>query len=96
MCSKEEFSARCNYDEVLLITRVLYGHIRLGRCTPRDFGQFGCTSDVTALFDARCSALRTCVIPPLDPALVSAEPECAQGLVVSLEASYVCIKGLNI
>ncbi|ELT90696.1 hypothetical protein CAPTEDRAFT_211534 [Capitella teleta] len=93
VCVREEFTPRCNYDEVILITRALFGHIHMGRCAPRDFGQFGCYSDVYEIMDAKCSLHQKCSVSPLDDQLANSEPECAVGLVTFLETSYVCIKG---
>lgn len=95
VCLKEEFSAQCQFNEILLITKAVYGHIRQGRCAPKDFGHFGCFSDVTDFMESRCSLSRTCQVPLID--LVSAReiPDCAIGLVTYMEATYVCIKGMS-
>ena len=93
VCRKEEFNPRCNYNEVILVTKASYGHLHLGRCMPRDLGHFGCGADVTSLVDTRCSGKRSCSLQLVDPELESAEPECALGLVTFLEVSHLCIKG---
>lgn len=90
-CNGEEFNPRCSYDEVIMIIRASYGHINLGRCTPVDFGHFGCMADVTEMASAMCSKKRTCTID--DDAFEDSEPECARGLASYLETTYVCIKG---
>ena len=94
MCRREEFKANCMYNEALLITSGTYGHLYLGRCIPRDFGHFGCQSDVLSLIDARCSGKRSCAMSIRDPELEQREPECARDLVTFLEVSYHCVTGM--
>ncbi|ELT90701.1 hypothetical protein CAPTEDRAFT_211539 [Capitella teleta] len=92
-CSHEEYSAKCNYDEVILITNALYGHIRQGRCSPKDFGHFGCYADVSTYLSGQCSSKRSCTIDAGSSNLVESSPQCAKGLVEFLEGSHVCITG---
>lgn len=93
VCLNEEFQGQCQYDEVIAVTSALYGHIKQGRCSPRDFGHFGCYNDVTDYFESKCSGLRSCRIPFTDTAAISEIPECAKGLATYVEASFICIKG---
>lgn len=89
-CSKEKFSPQCNYDEVIMIIKASYGHIQLGRCTPEDFGRFGCSEDVTQTVSSLCSTKRICNLDNY----IFAEPECARGLGTYLETTHLCIKGM--
>lgn len=93
VCFNEGFSGQCQYDEVIMVTKALYGHVKQGRCAPRDFGHFGCFNDVTQFMDAKCSGARNCQVPLNDVASANEIPECAKSLVTYLEISYVCIKG---
>ena len=93
VCVREEFKASCGYSEVVLITSASFGHLYHGRCISRDFGHFGCTSDVTRFVDGRCSGKRSCIIPLTDSEFEKAEPDCANGLRTFLEAKYICVKG---
>jgi len=54
-CLREYFVASCpSIGHVILMTSALYGRMRIGRCIRGTFN-IGCSNDVTALFDDRCS-----------------------------------------
>ncbi|ELT90695.1 hypothetical protein CAPTEDRAFT_211533 [Capitella teleta] len=93
ICAMEDFSAQCKYDEIMMITKASYGHIRLGRCAKRDFGHFGCYVDVTSFVSTQCTGKRVCELQIKDIAASSVLPDCAEGLLTFVEISHICIKG---
>jgi len=59
-CLREYFIASCSsVGDVILMTSALYGRMRIGRCIRGTFN-IGCSNDVTALFDDRCSGRTSC------------------------------------
>ena len=91
VCQWETFEAKCQDDEVIIITEAHYGRLGVGRCQPRDFGFAGCSADVSAIMDARCSGRKYCSVAVPDPVMFAATP-CPKDLVTYLQADYKCIK----
>lgn len=71
-----------------------YGRMELGRCVIRDYGYVGCSADVLAHMDSRCSGRRSCDIRIPDSTLDRANP-CPRDFKTYLEASYGCVQGKN-
>ncbi|ELT90698.1 hypothetical protein CAPTEDRAFT_227143 [Capitella teleta] len=92
-CVFEDFTARCAYDETIVITNAKFGHIKLSRCIDKDLGFFGCFADVSTLIGDKCTSKRSCTIPVSEIAS-QMSLECARGLQVFLETSYACIRGV--
>lgn len=69
-----------------------YGRMQLGRCVEVDLGYVGCSTNVMALADSRCSGRKTCEIRVPDADLESTRP-CFKELKTFLEASYTCVEG---
>jgi hypothetical protein len=91
-CETETFHATCALDEVIVMTRALYGRMKISRCVKLDYGHLGCVADVLELADARCSGRRRCEIRIPDPEFARNKP-CPEDLKPYLEAGYKCVKG---
>jgi len=68
-----------------------FGRMRLGRCVDTDI-YIGCSADVLALFDARCSGRPSCVVQ-LPDATLHQQQACPKDVVAYLEARYICVDG---
>lgn len=96
-CEGETFTARCrSHDEVVVMTSVHYGRMRLGRCLAVNYGNLGCQLDVRRQFDAWCSGRRTCDVRV--SSIIDSLPDpdafpCTRDFRGYLEASYTCVKG---
>ena len=92
-CQWETFNASCasQPDHVILMTSARYGRMRFGRCMREDHGSVGCSADVMAHLDRRCSGRRTCQLSIPDATLHANHP-CPKELMPYLEASYSCVK----
>ena len=77
------------------MTSAVYGRMEYGRCVKRDYGYVGCSADVSALSDARCSGQRSCDITIPDK-LFDSVSQCPEDLRRYLRASYTCIKGIGV
>jgi Galactose binding lectin domain len=90
-CEGESFVAECPDGFAVLITRAVYGRMRSGRCVvARHDG--GCSTDVMAQLDWRCSGRPACRLPVTDLLQGGAKP-CPMEYRSYLEASYECIPG---
>ncbi|ELU17649.1 hypothetical protein CAPTEDRAFT_209495 [Capitella teleta] len=93
VCAHEAYASQCQYDEILVITKAIYGHIRQGRCARRDFGHFGCFTDVTSYMESVCASQRSCTISMTDVIENNILPDCADGLATLMDVTHVCVKG---
>src|SRR6218665_84918 len=93
-CDTESFHAECSESEVILMTRALYGRMRVGRCVEYDLGYIDCYSDVLQRLDRRCSGQRKCEVRIPDAEFESTRP-CLKELKTYLEVSYTCVKGTS-
>lgn len=91
-CHTDTFRANCSNDEVIIMTTATYGRMRLGRCVEIALGHVGCSADVLAMADRRCSGKRTCSIRVPDAEFESTRP-CLKELKTYLEASFQCVPG---
>lgn len=90
-CLREYFIASCSSAaDVILMTSALYGRMRIGRCIRGTFN-IGCSNDVMALFDDRCSGRKSCNVSVRS--LVDSRP-CQRDFASYLEASYRCVAGI--
>ena len=80
-----------------------HGRMQTGRCLQGENSKFmeankddpqylGCSVDVLAILDRRCSGKNQCDIRLPDGELANAKP-CYEGLQMFLEAQYSCING---
>ena len=91
-CESETFRPRCGDGEVIVMQSATYGRMRLGRCVTSDLGYLGCSSNVLAVTDTRCSGRRECQVRIPDPELDSTKP-CFKELKIYLSASFTCVPG---
>lgn len=91
-CPSEYFEAQCSPGHVLLMDSANYGRMRSGRCVTGSFGNVGCSVDVLAYMDAKCSGRQHCRLYIADAELYGMRP-CHRDLASYLEASYTCISG---
>lgn len=90
LCDTEIFRAECEESEVILMTKVIYGRMRLGRCVEMELGYVGCHRDLLLMADQRCSGKRVCEIRIPDAQFENTRP-CLKELKNYMEASYACI-----
>ena len=91
-CQWEDFNPSCPPNSVVVMESAVYGRMEHGRCVKRDYGYVGCTDDVMALSDARCSGRRSCNIGIPDK-LFDRVSTCPEDLRRYLKASYSCVPG---
>jgi len=61
---------------------------------PSDVGSVGCAADVLGHLDRKCSGRRSCRMMIPDATLHGIHP-CPKELMPYLEASYLCVKGIE-
>ncbi|ELT87115.1 hypothetical protein CAPTEDRAFT_199041 [Capitella teleta] len=93
-CLFETFSPRCSSLQQIYITHSHYGHIKIGKCIKKDFGEFGCKADVTEIVRRRCNGKSRCQITAPDEEIARTKP-CVEGLTSYIETAYVCIPELT-
>jgi len=93
-CQLENFEASCSEGTVILMEHAQYGRMRINRCLTRDY-YVGCTADVIAQLDQKCSGRRHCHVTVPDHTLLQAL-SCPKDLVAYLEADFTCIRGTSI
>lgn len=91
-CLTESFQARCEWNQVILIQRAVFGRMELGRCVTRNFGHIGCKTDVLNQLDFACSGRQMCDFSVSDPTLVRTKP-CPKDFTSYLDATYTCVPG---
>ena len=93
-CQWETFNATCSDpDEVILMLTARYGRMQFGRCMREDHGSVGCSANVIAHMDRKCSGRRTCQLTIPDASLHSIH-QCPKEIMPYLEATYTCINGI--
>ena len=93
-CQWETFNATCEKrGSVVLMQSARYGRMKHGRCADTDV-YIGCSADVLAQMDDRCSGRRACTIAIPDSHLHQQQP-CPNDMMAYLEASFVCVRGLH-
>lgn len=91
----EQFEATCmSRNQVILMTSAYYGRMRVGRCVTRDY-YIGCTADVIAVLDRKCSGRRNCRLPIPNTEMQRLQP-CLADLMAYLEAEYQCVNGKQV
>ena len=93
-CLTESFTARCGWNELILIDKALFGRMELGKCVTRNFGHVGCQTDVLNQLDHACSGLPQCDFSVSDPSLVRMKP-CPKDFTSYLDATYDCVPGME-
>jgi len=92
-CQWETFNATCERGSVVLMQSARYGRMRHGRCADTDV-YIGCSADVLAQMDERCSGRQSCTMAIPDSYLHQQQP-CPNDMMAYLEASFVCVRGLR-
>ena len=75
-----------------MITSAHYGRMKIGRCVKSDFGFLGCSRDVMALMDRKCSGRQRCQVKVVDPTFENIQA-CNAEFKNYLDTSYECVKG---
>lgn len=92
-CNMETFNASCpRPNDVIVVRRARYGRMQIGRCVKRNLGYVGCSADVLAILDARCSGRRRCELALPDTEL-HATHACPEDTTPYLEVAYECLQG---
>jgi len=98
----ELFQPRCLMNEVILLRSATYGRMRVGRCVKAeevaahkarggdDPLYLGCSAEVLAILDQKCSGKAECDIRLSDIPDDKIQP-CFPGLKMYLEISFECI-----
>ena len=96
VCQTERLEASCERDnEVLVMTRSLYGRMDVSRCVQSDYGYIGCSADVLGVLDSTCSGRRRCSVGvPSAQLEAAAAVACPGDLKLYLDASYRCLPGM--
>ena len=93
-CVSDTFEASCAGDDVILMTRAVFGQMRLGRCVTEDLGYVGCHGDVLDLLNVKCSGKKHCSVPVVTASQdMIARSSCRPSLMQYLEADYKCVSG---
>ena len=83
-CNAETFIAKCDVNEVVVMTSAMYGRMEIGRCVEEDVGYLGCQNDALDVMDAECSGRREChIIVTINNRNLSSE-RIYQGLAIKL------------
>src|SRR6218665_2075076 len=90
-CQFETFNATCPSGSVVLIESAEYGRMSLGRCLDTDV-YIGCSADVVAHLDLRCSGRPRCSINIPDSELHQQQP-CPSDMMAYLETGFTCVEG---
>ena len=97
-CGREDFIAHCAGGDVIVMTRAVYGRMRLGKCITQDVGYLGCQTDVLGVMDDVCSSRDQCRVQPLLDLNFHSHIQnpCMGELMRYLEADFSCRRGTRI
>ena len=90
-CIQEEFEATCEEDEVIVIQEARYGRMSIGRCVSADYGNLGCSADVTNYIDTKCSGRHHCEMNVKE--LIDVAQPCDKDFSSYLQIRHECVKG---
>lgn len=88
---RDEFTATCKDNEIILVEEARYGRMRSGRCISEQYGPSGCSSDVTTYLDGLCSGRHSCETDVR--LLIDITSPCPKDFMSYLAAGYTCRKG---
>ena len=99
-CSSDNFHPVCSGNKIIVLTRAIYGRMKVGRCLDLDMEElakqnqkyFGCSDDVLDWMDTKCSGKAECNVGVYDQQLKQ-KSSCFRDLEKYLEASYICVSG---
>ena len=99
-CNSEIFQPKCLHNEVIYITRALYGRREYGRCLKKEGdldedllkkpGYINCSTDVRHIIEPQCGGQQRCEV---DVAKIKSNTSCLAFFLKHLEASHKCIRG---
>ena len=90
-CEEETFEARCADDEVIYVSKAVYGRMKIGKCIPEELAfLMGCSSNVLPFIEHHCSGYRNCSVAVRELMTVQ---NCTTKLRSYLEVEYTCIEG---
>ncbi|ESO09095.1 hypothetical protein HELRODRAFT_190717 [Helobdella robusta] len=82
----EMFNASCPARNILLFHLAKYGRMNVGRCMKSNYGQQGCSIDVTNFMNHKCAGRDFCLFQVPDPDLYKTHP-CPSDFTSYLESS---------
>ncbi|ESN96072.1 hypothetical protein HELRODRAFT_163102 [Helobdella robusta] len=100
-CFSDSFLAKCESNEVVFIKEALFGRPKIGAClnsekdsdlNMKDSKVVGCYADIRDIISGKCGGKQQCEI---FVARIQEKTTCHSYLKHYLEASYVCLKGLE-
>ena len=99
-CNSEIFQPQCLHNEVIYITRALYGRKQYGRCLKKEGelneqfmktpGYINCSTDVRHVIEPQCAGQQRCEV---DVNKIEAETKCNKIFRFYLDAEYQCLRG---
>ncbi|ELT94218.1 hypothetical protein CAPTEDRAFT_214161 [Capitella teleta] len=89
-CQNEKFTAKCGKDQVISITKAMYGRMSFSRCVERDYGYVGCEDDVRHVSDKQCSGRHECEIG-IPNSFFDALKPCPGDLKAYFAVEYKCL-----
>ena len=99
-CISEIFQPECLRDEVIYITKALYGRREYGRCLKKEgdlneqfmktTGYINCSTDVRHIIEPQCAGQQRCEV---DVSKIEAETKCNKIFRFYLDAEYQCLRG---
>ena len=99
-CNSEIFQPQCLHNEVIYITRSLYGRREYGRCLKKEGdldedllkkpGYINCSTDVRHVIEPQCAGRQHCEVIVSS---IKGNTSCLNFFLKHLEASHKCIRG---
>ena len=99
-CISEIFQPECLRDEVIFITKALYGRREYGRCLKKEgdlnkhfmktTGYINCSTDVRHIIEPKCAGQQRCEAPVVR---IEADSGCSKAFKDHLDIEYSCKKG---
>ena len=91
ICEVDIFNGTCPHGQMIIMTSAMYGRMSIGTCIRQHFSSHrNCDGDVLKIIDGICSGRQSCVVRPIDPALVTVK-KCPEHSAY-LRLSYDCIR----
>ena len=98
-CSSEIFQPQCLHNEVIYITKALYGRREYGRCLKNEGdldeylvkkpGYINCSTDVRHIIEPQCAGQQRCEVIVSS---IKGNTSCLNFVLKHLEASHECIR----
>ena len=92
-CEHETFSPSCASDEVILITKAVYGRMKTGKCIPETYADIGCSINAESALSHQCSGRQSCSYKIYN-LFIDYNGNCPPSATRSyLEVTFSCLKG---